>query len=169
MKNKKGTDKILSMYWFAALIIIAGGIFAMVSTFYNHPYDIRGMESEILNKKTVGCLSSGGELNKELFYEEKFNENFSDIFLRVCDFNFNTTKKEVQYYVEAEFYNLTEKENPVFEFSKGRKNWREDCGIEDEHEKMAKCVERRFYSTYQGEQYLIKILSIVGKVDKNVK
>ncbi len=170
IKNKKGADKILSMYWFAILIIIAGGIFAMVATFYSHPYDIRGLEAGILNKKTVDCISDKGKLIPELFSNGKFNEDFSDSFLDICGFNFNTDSEEIQYYVEAEFYNLTNKENPMFEFSKGRKNWREDCKLkEEEHENLAKCVERRFYSTHNGEQYLIKVLSIVGKLNENIK
>ena len=31
--NKKGTDKILSIYWFVVLTLVAGGIFAMVYVF----------------------------------------------------------------------------------------------------------------------------------------
>ncbi len=169
MKNKKGADKVLSMYWFAVLVIVAGGVFAMVATFYSHPYDIRGLEAEILNKETVDCLSDKGKLNQELFSDGEFDEDFSDRFLEVCDFNFDTDSEEVQYYVEAEFYNLTNTKTPVFEFSEGRKNWKEDCNIEEEHEKLAKCVERRFYSVGEGKQYLIKVLSIVGKLNENVK
>lgn len=170
IRNKKGADKVLSMYWFAILIIVAGGIFAMVATFYSHPYDIRGLEAGILNKKTVDCISEKGKLNSELFFEGSFDKNFSDRFLEVCNFNFNTDSEEIQYYVEVEFYNLTNKENPMFEFYEGRINWREDCNLkEEEHENLAKCVERRFYSTHNENQYLIKILTIVGKLNENIK
>jgi len=39
-KNKRGMEKIVSIYWFAILIIVAGGIIYMVSIFYGDPYDV---------------------------------------------------------------------------------------------------------------------------------
>ncbi len=50
IKNKRG-DKILSLYWFAVLIIVAGGIFGMVYVFYGSPYDVREIEANVLLNK----------------------------------------------------------------------------------------------------------------------
>mgnify|MGYP001565168578 CR=1 FL=1 len=39
-----------------------------------------------------------------------------------------------------------------------------------EYNKLAKCTERRFYALNEGgKQYLIKILSVIGKSEKNVR
>src|SRR3989338_10868548 len=77
-RNRKGAEKIISIYWFAILIIIAGAVVAMVSLFYGTPYDVRDAEANILVNKVSNCLSENGKLNKELFNEDKkFNENYN--------------------------------------------------------------------------------------------
>lgn len=176
--NKRGADKILSMYWFAILIIVAGGVFAMVYNFYSSPYDVRETEADMLTNKGADCISQNGKIDSEFFYEGSFNENISNIFLEKCSFNFETETEynwdEVpQYFFEVEFYIVDDLENPFFSFYEGNLNYKNDCFITDkkgeEYEKLAKCIERRFYSLGNDEQYLIKILSAVGKIEKNVK
>ena len=46
--NKKGTDKIISVYWFTILFIVAGAIVYMAAAFYGEPYDVREIEANIL-------------------------------------------------------------------------------------------------------------------------
>jgi len=177
--NKKGTDKILSMYWFVILVIVAGGIFAMVYNFYGAPYDVRGVESEILAEKIADCISKNGIIDSEFFIEEDFNEEIGDTFMEKCNFNFNVESgygedNEIQYFYRVEFYTLEEMENPKFNFYGGNKNWENDCFIvgkdDEEYSRLAKCTEKRFYALKEGkDQYLIKILSVVGKSEKNVK
>ena len=172
--NKYGTDKILSVYWFGILIIVAGGIFAMVYTFYHHPYDVRELEANTMANKVADCLSSNGKINLNILDDA---ENFllnNDSFLEICNLNFEVEKKwedEPQYYVEINFYKIENIDNPIFEISNGNKNLISSCVIQDEeYEKLAKCVEKRFYSLAgNNNQYLIKILSIVRKTEKNVK
>ena len=47
-KNRIGAEKIISVYWFVILIIIAGAVVAMVSLFYGSPYDVRVTEANIM-------------------------------------------------------------------------------------------------------------------------
>ena len=61
MKNKKG-DKIISVYWFAILFIVAAAVVYMAALFYGAPYDARGIESDILTNQIADCLSQGGSL-----------------------------------------------------------------------------------------------------------
>lgn len=172
--NKYGTDKIISVYWFGILIIVAGGIFAMVYTFYHHPYDVRELEANIMINKIADCLSSEGKINLNILDDtEKFLLN-NDNFLEICNVNFDVEKKwedEPQYYVEINFYKPGDTDNPIFEISNGNKNLISSCIIQnEEYEKLARCVEKRFYSlTENNNQYLIKILSIIRKSEKNVK
>jgi hypothetical protein len=169
--NKKGTEKILAMYWFAILILVAGGIFAMVTVFYGSSYDVRDIEANILADKIADCLSEGGYLKGEVF-DGNFLLNETN-FLEKCHLNFNTEDKweEEQYYIEINLYGVEDTTNSVFNFNYGNNKWLSSCEIqkEEEYGNLAKCVEKRFYSLDGEIQYLIKILSVVRKTEKNAK
>jgi hypothetical protein len=173
--NKRGTDKMLSVYWFLILFISAAAIVYMVAVFYGHPYDVRELEANILANKIADCVSRGGELVPELFDNDSWADlyggknNFWDycgITLAVED---PQVWKDPQYYAEARIYNMNEVE--VFGRMTGNLNLLSSCELQqdEEHERLAKCVEKRFYSVGQGEQYLIKVLSVVRKTEKNVR
>jgi len=172
--NKKGWSKIITLYWFVILIIVAGGIFAMVYSFYHYPYDVRELEGEIMINHISDCLSNKGELNSELFNEEGFSQNFSENFLENCHLNFEVEdvwEEEPQYYFRINFYNSTNLENSVFEISKGDNKLIADWNIQEEkdYQRIAKGVENSFFSFNGEDLYLIKILTIVKKTEKNVK
>lgn len=183
--NKKGGAKIISMYWFVILIIIAGGIFAMVYSFYHHPYDVRELEGEIMINHIADCLSTQGNLTSALFDEEGFSQNFSENFLENCHLNFEVEEVlqknfdveeeiwggEPQYYLQINFYKSENLENSLFEISKGNLNLVADWNIQEEKEykRTAKGVEDDFFSFNREDMYLIKILTIVKKTEKNVK
>ncbi len=174
MLTKKGGSKVIAMYWFVILMIIAGGIFAMVYSFYHHPYDVRELEGEIMADKIADCLSSKGKLNSELFNEEGFREEYKNIFLEECSFTFDAEEnfgEEPQYYFKINFFESEDLENSVFEISKGNSNLVAGCEIqkEKEYKREVKCVEEDFFSFYGTKLYLIKILTIVKKTEKNVK
>lgn len=166
MNNKKG-DKLISIYWFAILILVAGGVSAMVYIFYSAPYDIREMEATILNNKIADCISQKGEFEME-FLEKDFQDNF----LEKCHLNFDVEDENDwgntgQYYLDVKIYDINM--ISLADFNKGNKNLVSSCKIASEdYEKLAKCVEGRFYA-YGDKQYLIKILSIIRKSEKNVK
>lgn len=168
--DKKGAERTLSVYWFAILIIVSGAIIAMVTMFYSYPYDVREIEGNLAINKFAGCISEGGILNSELFEGETMNQNFGSNFIDFCDFDFeDSSYDELQYYFEATFYSDTGES--LLDFNYGNSNWKQDCSLDEEdYGRLAKCVEREFFSVdSQGNIYSIKVLSIVGKLDKNVK
>lgn len=180
MINKRGTDKILSIYWFVMLTLIAGGVFIMVYVFYGAPYDVREVESEILAERIADCISKRGIIDSDFFIDNNFNPTIQESFTEKCNINFNVEKGYgddtgiIQYFYEVEFYNVQDLTTPQFSFYDGNNNWKGDCFIkktnDKEYEKLAKCKEKRFYAlSKDGNQYLIKILSVVGKSEKNVK
>lgn len=65
-KNKKGADRVLSLYWFAILALSAAGVFVMVSTFHNSLYDVRSVESGILLNRISSCISEQGEFDSSI-------------------------------------------------------------------------------------------------------
>lgn len=171
-KNKKGAEKIMSVYWFAILVLIAGGVFVMVSTFHNSPYDIRELEAEIMINQVSDCVSQGGKLNEKLISDSNFNKEFK--ILEECHLNFNTEfENEIQYYLEINFYNFNDFEDPIYKISSERGvELKADCEIQKEKEygTISKCVEKTFYSLDRDQnQIFVKILSIVRKTDKNAK
>ncbi|MBU4069720.1 MAG: hypothetical protein KJ646_01950 [Nanoarchaeota archaeon] len=174
--NKKATDKIISVYWFAILIIVAGGIFAMVYAFYSNPYDSRELEANILANNIANCLSYKGSLREKIINDEGKILLNKDNFLKLCNLNFNVEdeynwKEKEQYYIQISFYNVQQQliSEEVFAGNTGLIS---SCEIQEdnEYEKLAKCIERRFYTLDKNQnQYLIKILSVVRKTEKNVK
>ncbi len=168
--NKRGAEKIISIYWFAILIIIAGAVVAMVSLFYGAPYDVRDTEANILGNKVTDCLSSSGKLNKNLFLNGGFNENFN--LKKECNLIFETEFKSEreEYFLQAELYDLDNEK--VFSFLEGNYNLYSDCKIKDKKfKKLSKCAEREFYSLshFSDDVFKIKIISVVRKTEKNVK
>lgn len=169
-KNKRA-DKILSIYWFAILIITAGGIFAMVYTFYGSPYDVREIEANLMINRIADCVSYAGKMNADLISNGEFNKENN--FLNKCHLVFSSDEwDEEQYYAEINFYKIQDIDSPVFSVNKGNNKWLPSCELQEnkEQERLAKCVEKSFYSLDNlNNQYIIKILSVVRKSEKNVK
>ncbi|MCX6749425.1 MAG: hypothetical protein NTW17_01620 [Candidatus Pacearchaeota archaeon] len=166
-KNKTGGEKIISVYWFAILFIVAGAVVYMAAAFYGKPYDVREIEAQILANHVANCLSDVGYLKENVIGNEDFQNNF----LEECALNFNTEEKssDPQYFLKVQIF---QESSNVFEVSEGNANLVTSCGVESEieHEKLAKCAEREFYSLgSENNLYLIKVLSIVRKTEQNVR
>ena len=170
IKNKRG-DKILSVYWFAILLIVAGGIFAMVYIFYGTPYDVRGVETRILTNQIADCVSYIGKINSNLISNGVPTGN-SD-FLNSCHLIFNSSEwADDQYYAEVSLYKLDNLNTPIIDIKKGNNNLPPSCAIQEDktQERLATCLKSNFYSLDdKNNQYIIKILSVVRKTEKNAK
>ncbi len=172
MMNKKA-DKIISVYWFVILALVAGGIFGMVYIYYGTPYDTRTIEAKELTGNIADCVSYGGKINANLLDKGKFSEDFKKNFLKECHLIFNSTEwDEEQFYSEVNFYKINDMNNPLFSINAGNNKWLSSCAIQGnkEEERLAKCNSGSFYSVDSlNNQYIIKILSVVRKAEKNVK
>jgi hypothetical protein len=162
-------EKLISVYWFVILFLVAGGIVAMVFIFYGTQYDVREVEATIMINQISDCISREGILNENIF-EETYRNNF----LENCHLTFETEEiwKDIgQYYFEVQIFEIGNLDNAKIKFGEGNLNLLSSCEIANEdYEKLAKCNEKKFYSVGKNnEQYLIKILSIVRKSEKNVK
>ena len=179
--NKKG-EKIISVYWFAILAIVAGSLVIVMAIFYGEPYDIRRMEANAITNQIAECISpEPGKINPEIFGEEKFKESFKAIFLKECNLNFNSEEefswKDNQYYVQVEFFEFSDydfdnpKDNPIiFSFNEGNPNLNIlNTGKEDEEWMFPLKVYKIMYLSQGEREFLVKITSIVGKNEKNLK
>jgi hypothetical protein len=173
-KNNRGAEKYLSPFWLVILAIVAGGLFAMVYIFYGTPYDIRDIEANVLINQVADCVSYTGRIDMNLIYDGTvlFQKSGAD-FLKDCHLTFDTTEwKEQQYYTEINFYNLSDLTNSILSIKAGNNNWLADCAIQESGKKqtLPQCAQKSFYSLDNaGNKYIIKILTIVRKSEKNVK
>jgi len=128
MVNKKGEEKIVSVYWFIILLLVATGIIIMVNIFYNSPYDVRLIEAEILSENVANCISEGGKINDNLLFGGIFKEEFRDHFEDHCSLDFNAKNEfeELQYYLEINFSDKKNSRNSLFEIKKGNPNFKGD-------------------------------------------
>jgi hypothetical protein len=166
MKNKRG-DKVISVYWFAILFIVAAGIVYMAVLFYGGPYDVREIESKLLASKMADCLSQGGYLNEGVLGWTDFKEDF----LEECDVTFNVEEvygweEQEQYYLEVGLFEFDKeavdgKGNKIFNIIEGNVNLKTAPELEEKP--------RNFYVLDNSENaYVVTILAIVRKTEKNV-
>jgi hypothetical protein len=167
--NKKGGDRIISVYWFAILFIVAAAIVYMVFVFYGGPYDVRELEADILTDKIANCISEGGYLKENALGNSAFAENF----LEECGISLEVEDaygwgEQEQYYLKSDFYNFGE-EQIIFEISKGNSDLEDFCGLKGEG--LPFCLERSFYVVDRetNDAYTIKILSVIRKTEKNAE
>lgn len=169
-RNKKG-DKLLSIYWFAILMLVAGGVFAMVYIFYGSPYDVREIEANLMIDRIADCVSYAGKINSDFISDG--SAKTVDDFLMQCHLSFESSDfTEPQFFSKTEFYKLENTNVPVASYSAGDVKWAVSCNLQEDksQERLAKCVEKSFYSLDNlGNQYIIKILAVVRKSEKNVK
>jgi len=172
--NKKGTEKVVSVYWFTILVLVAGGIWAMTNAYYNHPYDIREVEARVLSNQVADCLSQKGILNSNLFDANGNLKTGFDL-EKECHLNFQVEdvydwRTRSQYYIEINF--LDANKSLLSANSTGEPSIKSDC---EDIQKVktyglaSKCNNARIYSTYNGKQFLIDIFTGVKKTEKNVK
>ncbi|HKZ33883.1 MAG TPA: hypothetical protein VJ142_01440 [Candidatus Nanoarchaeia archaeon] len=152
--NKKGGEKVISVYWFIILFLVAGAIVYMVGSFYGKPYDVRQIEADLLASKASKCVSYAGYLNEEIL-EPQFLENFPES----CAITFKGA--EERYSLKLNLTNLSSGER-LFETEKGNINLKFSCGLKGEN--LPFCLERSFYVIDKNNnQYRADILSIVGR------
>lgn len=163
--NKKGGDKIISMYWFAILFIVAAAIVYMVLLFYGKPYDVREVEANLLINKVADCLTSYEGLYFDPFILDNFEEN--------CALNFQVEDfqgwKDDQLYAEVNVRDFSNSQlnafNPVFFGNMDLKNI-----CKDKLGNVPYCIEKSFYViTSEGTPYYVDVFVSIRKTEKNVR
>lgn len=164
LKNKKGT-KPLSIYWFVILVIVAGGVAYMAAIFYSAPYDIRGVEANLIENKLLDCLIVNNYLSSEILLEKDF--------FGKCGINFETEDygnwDSDQYYVEVKIKNINGDEIPNGSFVKGNLNLKDYCELSEEEPNLPYCLKDSVYAIDQNNgKYQLNFIVVVDKGEKNV-
>ena len=166
-KNTKGAEKIISVYWFAILFIVAAAIAYMTASFYGKPYDVRQIEADLLTNKVAECVSEAGYIKEEILKQE-FASNFPEN----CGINFNVEdayrwREQEQYYLELNLVGFSSDEK-ILEVKKGNPNLKSFCNLKGEN--LPYCLERNLYVIDKNNiQYRANILSIIRKTEKNAQ
>ena len=144
IKNKKGADKIISVYWFAILFIVSAAMVYMVFLFYGGLYDIRDVEAGILINQMADCVAEGGYIKSGILDGPKLTK---ENFLQKCGLTFaveDTNEwSDDQFYVNISFENFKEG-SVVDSFEVGNINWKIQCE-EKKGTNLAFCTHRNFY------------------------
>ena len=166
--QKKGMEKIMSVYWFVILALVAGAIVFMVYSFYGNPYDVRHIEAEVLSNKIIECLSGDDGL-------VKIDNNFNEDFLNKCHLDFQTEDEKTQYYVEVKFYDFNSNTPLNFEITgKGDVNLKNYLGDLQNSDAVG-FSNKSFYimdkENNGGKErgVIVSITAIVDKSNENVK
>lgn len=138
MLNKKGGEKLLSVWWFFVLAIVGVGVSAGVLIYHSADVDIREIEAEILYEKILNCITEQGFLIEEALKEDF---NVSDFF-EECELNEEIFEEESIFYFNIQI--LDESENLIKEIRGGDFSFEKDCKIQEEDEEGKK-IEAKYY------------------------
>ena len=72
MRGKKGGEKLISIWWFMVLTIVATGIVIGVSAYYAAEVDVKAVEADILSEKVLDCMNQNGFV-PDNFFKENFD------------------------------------------------------------------------------------------------
>jgi hypothetical protein len=127
-----------------------------------------------LVNQIADCVSYAGRIDVNLISNETVQfQKSGDDFLKNCHLTFDTTEwQEQQYYTEVNFYKLSDLTNSILSIKAGNNNWLATCALQENGKKqtLPQCTQKSFYSLDDtSNKYIIKILTIVRKSEKNVK
>lgn len=167
-KGKKGSEKYLSLWWYACLAIILTGV--VINTLrFQYVLDVSSLDAEILSNRVLNCIVRNGEL---VFEPSSLNN--LDIF-SLCNIKFREGK---DYFIGIEIYNFSEcKEvigendeknlecplfiEPLYNISKKPKiDLFDRCvnleGVQTSY--MPSCSYKNVYTLRNNERYLLRII-----------
>lgn len=150
---------MISIYWFLVLVIVACGVVFMVLKFNSGEFDVREMESMIFTRSVSDCILSSGKILVDF-------ESDSETFWENCNIDFFGGETDLSYYAHVWIYDLDL--NLVFEVSGGNTNYYESCFLKFSDESLQVCREERYYGLLNDQQYLVKVLTGVGKSEESL-
>lgn len=147
----KRAEKLLSIWWFFVLGVIAGGIVIGVLIYSFAEVSIKEIEAGVLSERLITCLVDNGYLKEEIF-EENFN------IFEFCNLNPEVFEKASNFYFSVSVYSS---ESLIFSLAKGSYSFEKDCQIQEEIETKAypKCSEKEEVALFNDKNVRIMILA----------
>jgi len=116
--DKKGAEKLISVWWIFALAVIAVGVVIGVTIYYSGEFNVNKIEADILKEKIIGCLVDNGYLNQDFLLD-----NF-DIFKK-CGLKREMFEKGSNFYFNV---SISDGEK-VWEINGGDYSFEKNCKI----------------------------------------
>lgn len=158
--NKLGGEKLLSIWWFIVLTLIAVSIFIGVAMYSSTSVNINEIEADILAEKIISCISESGNLKSDIFLS---NNNI----IEQCNINPALFMKDSYYYLNVSIFNFT---NAVYHSSFGDHSFEYDCAVLSKvtaNNNYPKCVKRRTNLVYLNKNLNVVILAASNQQGKN--
>lgn len=150
--NKKA-DKLLSIWWFFVLGVIAGGIVIGVLIYSSADINIKEVEADVLVEKIISCLINNGYLKENIF------ENDFNIF-DFCNLNPEVFGKASNFYFNISIYDENGEELRE-SISKGSYSFEKDCKIQEgkEAKHFPRCSEKKEIALFEDKKVELIILA----------
>ena len=158
--NRKGDERVLSMYWFILFIIVAVAIVSAVLIFYSYLLDVRSTEAGVLSDRVADCLSDNGILN-----EGKLDEAVNNI-EGACNLILKDESKEKYSSMKSQYYIKVEANGKLIE--SGDRDFLAYCG-QSSKVNIPVCFEKKLFVLNGNDFVPIKITTVVRKVEQNAK
>jgi hypothetical protein len=115
-------EKLLSIWWFFVLGVIAGGIVIGVLIYSSADISIKEVEANVLSERIISCLIDDGYLKEDIFKSE-FN------IFDFCNLNSDVFGKASNFYFSVSIYDSG---SLIFNFVNGSSSFEKDCQIQGE-------------------------------------
>jgi len=164
IRNKGGSEKVFSLWWFFVLAIVGLGIVVGVLIFYSMDFDVREIEAASLYNNLANCVIKQGYLADNFF-----DKNF-DIFEK-CGLNKETILSG-DFYFKISIFDGDR--NLVKEISDGTRTFEADCKIEGKliAKEFPKCIGKEerviYYQDNEKKNAAIHILAASNQKGKKL-
>ena len=163
--NRRGSEKLLSIWWFLVLAIAGGAIVIGVILFYSAEVDTRTIESAILYERIADCINQNG------FIDYGFFDGTRDIY-KECDLKKGVFEKGSNLFFEVDLKNAADSSMGT-KIVGGDATFKADCGIAKavEAEHFPRCFNGSEQIVYRigGQSYNGKIVIYVGSNQHGTK
>lgn len=157
LSDKKGAEKLFSIWWFLMLALTAGAMVSAVVIYYSADVDTKTLESDILGEKIMSCV-----INENGFVKNGFlNDINGGFFYSNCKLNMAAFGMGSNFYFRVKLFN--EAGGLVKESQVGKYSLADDC-LNEAGLKAAeypRCTERTLPVEYLLEDGMIRY----GKIE----
>ncbi|MAG79007.1 hypothetical protein CMI40_01380 [Candidatus Pacearchaeota archaeon] len=168
IKDKRGGEKLFSIWWFFVLAIVGGAISIGVLMYYSADIDVREIEADILNKKIVDCI-----VDKGFLIEEIYKDNF-DIYEK-CKLNKDLIEGNNFYFKIQIFNELKEIISTINQpILGGNPSFERDCKFTEKvkAEHYLKCIAKKenilYYKNNKLKKGVIEIITASNQKGKEI-
>jgi hypothetical protein len=153
--NKKGDEKLLSVWMFIIWILVALGVVLGVMIFYSAEADVRYLQAGILSLRVSDCIFSDGYVDEKFLKEDFDIFSYCNIDKKLFDENKLFLRVEVIDSVSSD--SLLKKEIVY-----GNKDFEIQCKIREgaEAKNFARCVKKRFVLLYEDDEVKQAVIDV---------